>query len=195
VHDQVVPLVDGVAITSRDVSERRQREEALRALSLMDELTGLYNRRGFLTLAEQQLKVARRGHREVVLLFVDMDDFKEINDRFGHQEGDQALQRTAAILRQTFRDSDIVARMGGDEFVVLASDIAHGTGPLIVERLRHELAARNERDGFSYRLSFSVGVATFDPERPPELEDLLATADAMLYEQKRARHEETAVAP
>ncbi|MBL8959210.1 MAG: GGDEF domain-containing protein [Gemmatimonadetes bacterium] len=189
VHDQVVPLGDGVAITSRDVTERHQREDALRALSLMDELTGLYNRRGFLTLAQQQLKLARRGQRELVLLFVDMDDFKEINDRFGHNEGDVALRRTAAILQHTFRDSDIVARLGGDEFVVLASDIAHGTGPLIVERLRAELQLRNERDGYPYRLSFSVGLATFDPERPPEIEELLATADAMLYEQKRHKHE------
>lgn len=189
VHDQVVPLGDGVAITSRDVTERHLREDALHALSLMDELTGLYNRRGFLTLAQQQLKLARRGHRELVLLFVDMDDFKEINDRFGHGEGDTALRRTAAILQHTFRDSDIVARLGGDEFVVLATDIAHGTGPVIVERLRAELQARNERDGFPYRLSFSVGLATFDPDRPPDLEELLATADAMLYEQKRHKHE------
>ena len=189
VHDQVVPLGDGVAITSRDVTERHQREDALRALSLMDELTGLYNRRGFLTLAQQQLRLARRGQRELVLLFVDMDDFKDINDRFGHGEGDVALRRTAAILQHTFRDSDIVARLGGDEFVVLASDIAHGTGPLIVERLRAELQLRNEREGYPYRLSFSVGLATFDPERPPEIEELLATADAMLYEQKRHKHE------
>ncbi|MBK8249102.1 MAG: GGDEF domain-containing protein [Gemmatimonadetes bacterium] len=189
VHDQVVPLGDGVAITSRDVTERHQREDTLRALSLMDELTGLYNRRGFLTLAQQQLKLARRGQRELVLLFVDMDDFKEINDRFGHSEGDVALRRTAAILQHTFRDSDIVARLGGDEFVVLASDIAHGTGPLIVERLRAELQLRNEREGYPYRLSFSVGLATFDPERPPEIEELLATADAMLYEQKRHKNE------
>lgn len=186
---QVVPLGDGVAITSRDITERKQHEDALRSLSLMDELTGLYNRRGFLALAQQQLKLARRGHRELVLLFVDMDDFKEINDRFGHREGDVALQRTAAILRTTFRDSDIIARLGGDEFVVLATDIAHGTGPLIVDRLRNELRERNDRDGYSYRLSFSVGLATFDPDHPPEIEDLLATADAMLYEQKRARHE------
>jgi diguanylate cyclase (GGDEF)-like protein/PAS domain S-box-containing protein len=189
VHDQVVPLGDGVAITSRDVTERHQREDALRALSLMDELTGLYNRRGFLTLAQQQLRLARRGHRELVLLFVDMDDFKEINDQYGHNEGDVALRRTAAILQHTFRDSDIVARLGGDEFVVLASDIAHGTGPLIVERLRAELRDRNEREGYPYRLSFSVGLATFDPDRPPDIEELLATADAMLYEQKRHKHE------
>lgn len=194
VRYQVVPLGTGVAITSRDITERKQHEEALRALSLMDDLTGLYNRRGFLMLAQQQLRQARRGHRELVLLFVDMDDFKEINDRHGHQAGDGALQRAASILKHTFRDSDIVARLGGDEFVVLATDVAHGTAPLIVERLRQELASRNQRDGFPYRLSFSVGVAVFDPTRPPEIEELLATADAMLYEQKRHKNEDTVAA-
>jgi diguanylate cyclase (GGDEF)-like protein/PAS domain S-box-containing protein len=189
VRQQVVPLADGVAITSRDVTDRKQQEEALRALSLIDELTGLYNRRGFLTLAQQQLKLARRGHRELLLLFVDMDDFKEINDTYGHREGDVALQRTTAILRQTFRDSDIIARLGGDEFVVLAADTSRGSDHLIIDRLRAALRERNEHEGYPYRLSFSVGMAHFDPESPPSIEDLLATADRMLYEQKRYKNE------
>ncbi|MGQ0647638.1 MAG: GGDEF domain-containing protein, partial [Gemmatimonadaceae bacterium] len=187
IQHQIVPLDDGVAITSRDITDRKQQEEALRALSLIDELTGLYNRRGFLTLAQQQLKLARRGRRELLLLFVDMDDFKEINDTFGHKEGAQALTRAAAILRKTFRDSDIIARLGGDEFVVLAADSTRGTSEAIVQRLRHELRERNDTDGFPYRLSFSVGLASFDPDHPPSIEDLLVTADAMLYEQKKQK--------
>jgi diguanylate cyclase (GGDEF)-like protein/PAS domain S-box-containing protein len=185
IHHQVVPLVDGVAITSRDITERKRQEEALRALSLIDELTGLYNRRGFMTLATQQLKIARRGHRELVLLFVDMDDFKEINDTFGHREGDVALNRAAGILKKTFRDSDIIARMGGDEFVVLATDTVADGSEIVINRLRRELSERNAMDGFPYRLSFSVGAARFDPLAPPTIEELLATADAMLYDQKR----------
>lgn len=189
IHHQVVPLPDGVAITSRDITERKRQEEALRALSLVDELTGLYNRRGFLTLAQQQLKLARRSQRELVLLFIDMDDFKEINDTFGHNEGDIALTRAAGILRHTFRDSDIIARLGGDEFVVLATDTGETGSEIIVNRLRRELFERNTRDGYPYRLSFSVGAARFDPEAPPSIEELLATADAMLYEQKKHKRQ------
>ncbi|MCC6928621.1 MAG: diguanylate cyclase [Gemmatimonadaceae bacterium] len=191
IHHQVVPMVDGVAITSRDITERRRQEDALRALSLIDELTGLYNRRGFLTLAQQQLKLARRGHRELVLLFIDMDDFKEINDTFGHHEGDTALRRASEILKHTFRDSDIIARLGGDEFVVLATDAGKSGSEIIIQRLRRELLERNECDGFPYRLSFSVGAARFDPDAPPSIEELMAAADSMLYEQKKDRRRRT----
>ena len=173
----------------RDISERKRSEDALRALSLVDELTGLYNRRGFLTLAQQQLKLAKRGHRELVLLFIDMDDFKEINDTFGHGEGDTALKRASAILKHTFRDSDIIARLGGDEFVVLATDTGADGREIIINRLRQELRDRNEQDGYPYSLSFSVGAARFDPESSPSVEDLLAAADSMLYEQKRYKRQ------
>ena len=170
----------------------QQQEEQLRALSLVDDLTGLNNRRGFLALAEQQVKFARRNNKELVLLFVDMDDFKQINDRFGHPAGDIALQRAARVLRATFRDSDIIARLGGDEFVVLAADT--GTSASIVERLRKALVERNQSEEYPYTLSFSVGAARFDPEDPPTIQELLHTADAMLYEQKRARPRSAVVA-
>lgn len=171
---------------------QEQQEEELRALSLVDDLTGLNNRRGFLALAEQQIKFARRNNRELVLLFVDMDDFKQINDKHGHQAGDIALQRAARVLRATFRDSDIIARLGGDEFVVLAADT--GTSASIVERLRRALVERNESEEYPYTLSFSVGAARFDPEEPPSIQELLRMADAMLYEQKRSRTRSAVVA-
>ncbi|MEP7345944.1 MAG: sensor domain-containing diguanylate cyclase [Gemmatimonadaceae bacterium] len=189
IHQQVVPLQDGVAISSRDISERKHQEAALRSLSLIDELTGLSNRRGFLALAEQQLKSAKRGHHELLLLFLDMDDFKEINDSYGHAEGDSALISASQILKKTFRDSDIIARLGGDEFVVLAPDPGAGGTEIIITRLRTELMERNAHDSRPYRLSFSVGVARFDPLAPPTIEELLATADSMLYEQKRERRQ------
>ena len=177
-----------------EVAQRTQlqQDEQLRALSLIDDLTGLNNRRGFLTLAEQQIKFARRNSRELVLLFVDMDDFKQINDKYGHQEGDVALQRAARVLRATFRDSDIIARLGGDEFVVLAADT--GTSASIVERLRRALVERNQSEDYPYNLSFSVGAARFDPEDPPTIQELLHTADEMLYALKRSRPRSAIVA-
>jgi diguanylate cyclase (GGDEF)-like protein/PAS domain S-box-containing protein len=187
IHQQVVPLGNRVAIISRDITERKRAEEALRAMSLIDELTGMYNRRGFLTLAQQQLKLARRGFRDLLLLFIDMDDFKEINDSYGHQEGDIALTRAAQVLRKTFRDSDIIARIGGDEFVVLAADSNWTTCETVIARLRAELCERNATDGYPYLLSFSIGAAHFDPAAPPTIEELLATADSMLYEQKKGK--------
>ncbi|MGQ0538359.1 MAG: diguanylate cyclase, partial [Gemmatimonadaceae bacterium] len=182
------------AATAAPAGSAKARPDAdtLSALSLVDELTDLYNRRGFLALAEQQLKLARRSRRELVLLFVDLDDFKLINDTYGHGEGDVALKRAAAILKKTFRESDIVARLGGDEFVILAAETGSSAG--IVDRLRRELRLRNKEDGYPYTLSFSVGAARFDPSNPPSIEALLQTADAMLYEQKREKRQAQATA-
>lgn len=104
----------GLTVVSKDISELKRMEENLVALSLTDELTGLYNRRGFLTLAEQQLKTAKRVHCGTVLLSVDLDGLKKINDGFGHQEGDFVLKEAADILKKTFREADIIARMSGD---------------------------------------------------------------------------------
>ncbi|MBE0557658.1 MAG: diguanylate cyclase, partial [Proteobacteria bacterium] len=108
----------------QDITERRRMEEEIREMSLRDPLTELYNRRGFITLAEQQLRAANRANRRMLLAFIDVDDLKQINDKLGHEEGDKALIDTARIIRRTFRDSDIIARLGGDEFAVLAIDAA-----------------------------------------------------------------------
>jgi two-component system cell cycle response regulator len=114
--------IDGRLLTRviRYAMERQQIQMVLRSLALVDELTGLYNRRGFLKIGEQHVKLADRAKREMSLLFVDLDHMKQINDTFGHQEGDQALIETAVILTKTFRRSDIIARIGGDEFAILA---------------------------------------------------------------------------
>jgi diguanylate cyclase (GGDEF)-like protein/PAS domain S-box-containing protein len=170
----------------RDVTERKLLEEKLNRLSLVDELTGIYNRRGFLTLSEQQLRFAERTKRSVVLLFVDIDDMKGINDTLGHQEGDTALFDIATILRQTFRKSDIIGRIGGDEFAVLAIDTAH-EGRKAVARLREALDSCNSSEARRYKLSLSVGAAHFDPENPASLDELIAVADTLMYEEKRIK--------
>jgi diguanylate cyclase (GGDEF)-like protein len=167
--------------------ERHQLQMALHAMSLVDDLTGLYNRRGFLTLARQQLKMADRMRKRVLHIFVDLDGLKAINDTFGHREGDLALVEAADLLKETFRESDIIARIGGDEFVVLAMENASTPGELWSARLQENLRARNMRTHRRFPLSLSMGLAYYDPDFPCAIDDLIARADALMYEQKRSK--------
>lgn len=168
----------------RDVSERRRIQETLRQLSLLDELTKLYNRRGFITLAQEQLLLANRTKKELVLLFADVDDLKNINDKFGHQEGDRALIETAYILKDTFRKSDIIARVGGDEFVVLAVDTPVARIGIPVEHLQKNFKTHNAREGRAYQLSISIGTTIYDPQHPLSVDELLSQADKLMYRDK-----------
>jgi diguanylate cyclase (GGDEF)-like protein/PAS domain S-box-containing protein len=167
--------------------QRTRTESALREMSLVDELTRIYNRRGFMTLAEQQIKVAHRTRKEMSLFYADLDDLKKINDAFGHKEGDAVLVEAAGLLRDAFRDSDIIARLGGDEFVVLAIDVAEGRATALARRLRERIAARNARPDAAYPVSFSLGIARYEPDDPVSLEDLLARADARMYQDKATK--------
>ena len=167
--------------------ERHQLQMALRAMALVDDLTGLYNRRGFQTLARQHMKMADRMRKRVSHIFVDLDGLKEINDTLGHREGDLALIETADLLKETFRESDIIARIGGDEFVVLALETVGLAQEHWVTRLQDNLTRRNERPERRYRLSVSMGIAYYDPDFPCPLDDLLDRADALMYEQKRTK--------
>ena len=175
----------GLVAVYTDITARVRMEETLRALALVDDLTGLYNRRGFLTLSEQQLKAANRAKRRMVLLFADFDDLKWINDTFGHPEGDLALIETADVVRETFRESDIIARIGGDEFVILAIETDGAPAEILATRLQENLEARNAREGRRYKLSLSMGLARYDPERPCSIDELVARADRAMYERKR----------
>ncbi|HTU64007.1 MAG TPA: sensor domain-containing diguanylate cyclase, partial [Polyangiales bacterium] len=159
--------------------------QRLSALSLRDELTGLYNRRGFMELARQQLRFVERNKRPVVLIFVDLDGMKPINDTLGHEQGDHAIQETAQILKRTFRASDIVARLGGDEFVVLAIDANAERADAARQRTRAAVDAWNARGAAPFQLSLSLGTAQHEPGET--IEDLLTRADAEMYQQKRAR--------
>ena len=159
-------------------------EEALLALSLIDELTGLYNRRRFFVLTEQYLKVSVRTKKRLLLLFIDMDNLKWINDHYGHNEGDQALIDLANILKKTFRESDIIARIGGDEFVVL-SESTDENGETLLTRLYENIKDYNAKRSRRYTLSISVGTTQFDPEYPISIDELLSKADALMYAQKR----------
>jgi diguanylate cyclase (GGDEF)-like protein/PAS domain S-box-containing protein len=174
-----------VTVISKDISELKLTEEKLLSLSNTDELTGLFNRRGFFALAVQQLKIAKRMEKGLSVLSADLDDLKKINDRFGHQEGDRALIRTAEIFRESFRDVDIIARIGGDEFVVLLIEPAHDKLDVYTARLHKKLQLHNLRFERAYTLSMSIGAAHYEPGSPCSIDDLMAKADRLMYEQKR----------
>jgi len=179
--------VEYLSATLRDITKRKQAEVALRSLALVDELTQLYNRRGFLALAEQACEAVRTAGQGGALFYIDLDEFKPINDRFGHAEGDRALVAVADVLRRTFRESDVVARLGGDEFVAFApcgSTTTEGvweTVERVSARLDALTAGVNRVGGRPYALKFSTGVAVLDPARPASIPDLMAAADAHLY--------------
>lgn len=174
-------------ILHRTDDQRRQAESQLQELTLMDDLTALRNRRGFLLLTEQELMLARnkRIGLDLWLIFADLDGLKQINDTLGHQAGSQAIIQTANILRNTFRETDVVARIGGDEFAILAVTNDSDSGNILVARIKDNLRAFNLREKLPYNLSLSVGAVQVDPEKSKSINELLEAADQAMYEQKR----------
>jgi diguanylate cyclase (GGDEF)-like protein len=167
----------------------RRREETLSVLSLRDELTGLYNRRGLFRKAAEQIDGARRMQQRLLLVFADLDDLKQINDRLGHSAGDRALVETAALMRQTFRASDVLARLGGDEFVALSPAANDDLADSVRQRLSENLGRRNARTTNDFELGISFGMAWYEPESSETLERLLKRADSAMYREKRQRRE------
>ena len=182
----------GCLVVLRDVTERRQMVETIRTLSLTDELTGLLNRRGFTSLAEQQLRTSIRTRNRLWLVFADLDGLKDINDRLGHEAGDRAICEIARLLRMgSFREADLVARLGGDEFAILATETARADGEQVVKRVDDALRRANETPGREFALSLSTGVAIFDPERPQTLDQLIGEADRLMYQAKHSQRTTT----
>jgi len=171
-----------------DIAERKKAEEHLRHLSLTDELTGLFNRRGFITLGEKQLQAACRNRWGLFLLFADLDDLKVINDRHGHKEGDLALIETAAILNRTFRAADLIARVGGDEFVVMFTDRrGKRNEETVLARLEKNLEKRNSSKNKKFRLELSCGTVRYDHDKPCSINDLMHQADEIMYRRKKEK--------
>lgn len=183
IKGQVTPRLLSRSI--RYAIQRHRLQEDLRNLTLIDDLTGLYNRRGFSTLARQQWKLAQRTKAGLLLVFADIDGLKQINDLHGHAEGDSALIEVAALLKGCFRDSDIAARLSGDEFTVLAVDAEENHR--IEARIHERLNALNAQAGKAYSISLSLGLARLDPAHPFSLSAWMAKADESLYATKRAK--------
>jgi diguanylate cyclase (GGDEF)-like protein len=176
--------------------ERHRLQRNLHDLSLRDDLTGLYNRRGFMALAEQHLRMLqRRG--PALLIYIDLDELKLINDVHGHLEGNRALIVTANVLRTCFRQSDILSRLGGDEFCVLMTDAGQDSADQVRKRLKSRIDFINGLTSWNFRISLSVGIADVPAMHQPPLEQLLRIADTQMYEEKRnkrARNNESQIA-
>jgi two-component system cell cycle response regulator len=174
---------ESVARTIRYIRGRLGLQRALLQMALRDELTGLHNRRGFMALATQQLRLARDMRQHALMFFADLDGLKWINDSFGHAEGDRAISLVAASIRQTFRKSDVTGRLSGDEFVAMILEQPGRGAEAIRQRLQTSLADCSRAES-RYTLSLSVGVAHFDPDKPVSLQELIRQADAALYRHK-----------
>jgi len=179
--------IAGAIANAQLFTDHKRMEAEIREMSLRDQMTELYNRRGFITLAEQQIKAANRAKRAMLLTFIDCDGLKGINDTLGHEEGDRALIDMANVLRQTFRESDIIARLGGDEFAVLSIDAADMNPKDFSKRLQENIDAGNAEETRPYKLAMSWGTAVYDPGSPQSLDELMSSADERMYAQKKAK--------
>ena len=176
--------ISNVTITSKEITEIKKIEEQLQKASMTDELTGLYNRRGFFALAEHNFKMIKRSNNKSYLLYIDMDNLKKINDNLGHNEGDAAIVATSKILKTTYRDTDIIARVGGDEFIIFPVETSEASYESIVSRLQRNLDIYNTSK-LDYKLSLSVGVALISAESSCDIDELIAQADESMYESKQ----------
>ena len=183
-------------ITERKLAELRLAEQAaqlaeqsaeLERLTVADDLTGLYNRRGLTAFGEQALYRARRDGTMVALLFLDLDGLKKINDTLGHGAGDDALRAIAGIIGSTIRESDIAARIGGDEFCILLFDDAGASVEHVTRRIREAAAAARETYSLQAPLSISIGVLRVEARTPGSIDELLAEADKSMYSEKLSK--------
>lgn len=173
----------------RESLRRTRAEEALHGMEMFDELTGLYNQKGLLTLAKQQLKLARRVSTDVLLVFADVDALREINREYGEGVGDRALLAVAQILRESFRESDLIARLGEDEFAVLAMEGSHPGDEILAERLLRNVADHNAREDAEVPVSISLGIARFNPDQPCSVLELVIRAGTDMASRKRSRQD------
>ena len=185
IQKQRQQLIEQNQRLEHEIQERLRAEAEVRQLSVTDELTGLYNRRGFFLLAEQQLKIARRTQTSYFILFADLDGLKNINDTFGHEMGDRVIVDTGQILKETFREADIVARLGGDEFAVFIPTFSGDLSNFYI-RLQENIERFNEQSERAY-ISISLGVQSGDLNNEFSLEQLVAKADKLMYEHKRTK--------
>jgi diguanylate cyclase (GGDEF)-like protein/PAS domain S-box-containing protein len=177
----------GLIYTYIDITERKRLEKKLEKLAHFDVLTGCYARGYGLSLFERQIKSAQRHKTSILLLYVDLDVLKYINDTFGHKEGDKVLKEAAKFFKSTLREVDIICRMGGDEFLLIFPDSSLNDVPLIKERITNKLKELNKNLNKPYKISFSIGLSCYNPSNPLSIEELIKIADEKMYEEKKKK--------
>jgi len=179
--------IKGLTATYIDITERKRLEKKLEKLAHFDVLTGCYARGYGLSLFERQMKSAQRHKTSILLLYVDLDVLKYINDTFGHKEGDKVLKEAAKFFKSTLREVDIICRMGGDEFLLIFPDSSLNDVPLIKERITNKLKELNENLNKPYKISFSIGLSCYNPSNLLSIEELIKIADEKMYEEKKKK--------
>jgi len=191
----LIPLYDssgsivGTQGTAFDVTERRHADELLQYISAKDELTGLYNLHTFMSMTEQQIKSAHREKKEMLIIYAGVDGMEVINDDQGQDAGDRLLVDVADILRKTFREADIFARTGEDEFVISTLVSSRKGKDLIMQRMNKNIAEYNSRQDINVELSMSFGTSFYNPDEPKSIDEVLSAADDKMYEHKKSKKE------
>jgi len=171
----------------RDITESTRLRKELEQISLTDDLTGLYNRRGFNILSERMITLARRQQANIFILFGDMDKLKWINDTLGHLEGDNAIRAMAGIFTRAFRESDLIARMGGDEFAVMGLINEPLVPETLIERLQGHIDEFNAKAGAKFKLALSIGIERLPCSSEAQIEEALHAADTKMYAAKEKK--------
>ena len=187
-HEEDIKIMEFVSNQIATAIERKRMEEELKRLAHYDTLTGAYNRGYGLEILQRQLKLSKRDKSPLLLAYSDLDNLKDINDEFGHDEGDRAMVQVAKLFKSILREVDIITRMGGDEFLLIFLDSSLNEIPIIRKRLSKELARLNQISKKPYEIGFSTGFSNYDPTNPQLMDELIRIADQMMYEEKKRKN-------
>ncbi len=180
-------VITGTQGTAFDISERKHADDLLQYISAKDELTGIYNLHTFMSMTEQQIKTAEREKLEMLIIYAGVDSMQSMNDVLGKEAGDQMLIDVANILRKTFREADVLARTGGDEFVISTLVSSRDTEEMIMKRFNGNIDEYNADRGESIQLSLSFGTSFYNPEHTVSFEEVLSRADDKMHESKKRK--------